>query len=261
MKKKNAILICAAVLVVIIAAALIIWNTMPKQKPTLIMATNASFPPYEFYDDNGNIVGIDAEIAGAIAKRLGYEFQIDDMDFGAIINAVDSGKASFGLAGMTVTDERLEQVDFSDSYATGVQVVIVKEDSDITSVDELFNEGVLIGVQESTTGDIYISDDIDAAGLPADMVQRYPNGNEAVLALTSGKIDCVVIDNEPAKSYVATNPGLKILDTEYVVEDYAACFKKGNTELLEQFNKALKELTEDGTIPAIIEKYIPSGVE
>lgn len=259
--KKKTVLICLVVLVAIVAAALLIWKAAaPTEKPTLIMATNASFPPYEYYDDNGNIVGIDAEIAAAIAGRMGYDFKIDDMDFGAIINAVDSGKASFGLAGMTVTDERLEQVDFSNSYATGVQVVIVKEDSEIASVDDIFAEGVLIGVQESTTGDIYISDDIDAAGLPADMVQRYPNGNEAVLALTSGKIDCVVIDNEPAKAYVANNNSLKILDTEYVVEDYAACFKKGNTELLEQFNKALKELTEDGTIPAIIEKYIPSDV-
>ena len=258
--KKKIIAICL-VLVILIVAALVAWKTVNKETPTLIMATNASFPPYEFYDDNGNIVGIDAEIAKAVANHMGYDFQIDDMDFGAIINAVDSGKASFGLAGMTVTEERLEQVDFSDSYATGVQVVIVLDNSAIKSVDDLFAEGILIGVQESTTGDIYITDDIDAAGLPADNVLRYPNGNEAVLALTSGKIDCVVIDNEPAKSYVDANPGLKILDTEYVVEDYAACFKKGNTELVDAFNAALKALTEDGTIPAIIEKYIPSDVE
>ena len=250
--KKIAALLLAAVMMTMAFSAL---------ADTLTMATNASFPPYEFYDETGAIVGIDAEIAGAIAAYLGYDFQIDDMDFGAIINAVDSGKADFGLAGMTVTEERQEQVDFSDSYATGVQVVIVKQDSAITTVDDIFVEGILIGVQESTTGDIYISDDIEAAGLPADMVQRYPNGNEAVMALVSGKIDCVVIDNEPAKSYVAANPGLKILDTEYVVEDYAACFKKGNTDLVDAFNAALKALTEDGTIPAIIEKYIPSDVE
>ena len=236
-----------------------VFAAMAEETRTLVMATNASFPPYEFYDESGNIVGIDAEIAGAIAAYLGYGFQIDDMDFGAIINAVDSGKADFGLAGMTVTEERLQQVDFSDSYATGVQVVIVKEDSAITTVDDVFAEGIIVGVQESTTGDIFITDDFDASGLPAENVQRYPNGNEAVMALAAGKIDCVVIDNEPAKSYVAANPGLKILDTEYVVENYAACFKKGNDELLAQFNEAIKALTEDGTIPAIIEKYIPSG--
>ena len=254
MKKIVALFLAVLMLTTAFAA-------MAEETRTLVMATNASFPPYEFYNDNGEIVGIDAEIAGAIAAYLGYGFQIDDMDFGAIINAVDSGKADFGLAGMTVTEERLEQVDFSDSYATGVQVVIVKEDSAITTVDDIFADGIIVGVQESTTGDIYITDDFDAAGLPADNVQRYPNGNEAVLALSTGKIDCVVIDNEPAKAYVAANPGLRILETEYVIEDYAACFKKGNEELLEQFNAALKALTEDGTIPAIIEKYIPSDVE
>lgn len=228
---------------------------------TLVMATNASFPPYEYYDDNGAIVGIDAEIAGAIAAYLGYQFTIDDMDFDAIINAVDSGKADFGLAGMTVTETRLEQVDFSDSYATGVQVIIVPEGSALTSPDDLFVEGAhhIVGVQLSTTGDIYASEEIEDAGFGT--VERYPNGNEAVLALMQGKIDCVIIDNEPAKAYVAANPGLKILDTEYAIEDYAACFKKGNLELLEQFNNALAALIEDGTIPAIIEKYIPSNVE
>lgn len=259
MKKKLVIVLCLVLVIAI--AAVVVWKTTSKETPTLIMATNASFPPYEYYDDNGNIVGIDAEIAGAIAKHLGYNFQIDDMEFGSIINAVTSGKASFGLAGMTVTDERLEQVDFSDSYATGVQVVIVIEGSPITSVDDLFAEGILVGVQRDTTGDIYISDDFEANGLDPEAVQRFETGNDAVQALVTGKIDCVVIDNEPAKAYVAANGGLQILDTEYVVENYAACFKKGNDELLNQFNKALKELTEDGTIPAIIEKYIPTDVK
>ena len=254
MKKFVALFLAVLMLTTTFAA-------LAEETRTLIMATNASFPPYEYYDESGAIVGIDAEIAGAIAAYLGYGFEIMDIDFGAIINAVDTGKADFGLAGMTVTEERQEQVDFSDSYATGVQVVIVKEGSAITTVDDIFAEGVLVGVQESTTGDIYITDDFAAAGLPDSAVQRYLNGNEAVMALSTGKIDCVVIDNEPAKAYVAANPGLMILDTEYVIEDYAACFKKGNDELLEQFNEALKVLTEDGTIPAIIEKYIPTNVE
>ena len=253
---KKWIALCLAALMLMTAA-----SVLAEETRTLIMATNASFPPYEYYDDNGAIVGIDAEIAQAIATYLGCGFTIDDMDFGSIINAVDSGKADFGLAGMTVTEERLQQVDFSNSYATGVQVVIVPEDSPITTVDDLFVEGAnyVIGVQESTTGDIYVSDDIEAAGLGT--VQRFPNGNEAVLSLTTGKLDCVVIDNEPAKAYVAANKGLKILETEYVVEEYAACIKKGNTELVDQFNTALAALIEDGTIPAIIEKYIPSDVE
>lgn len=250
--KKIFALLLAAVLVCAACAGL------AEEKKTLIMATNASFPPYE-YVDGDKIVGIDAEIAEAVATYMGYDFTIDDMDFDSIITAVDSGKADFGLAGMTVTEERLQSVDFSDSYATGVQVVIVKDDSPIATVDDLTAEGAnhIVGVQQGTTGDIYVTGDIEDAGLGT--VQRYPNGNEAVMALAAGKIDCVVIDNEPAKAYVAANEGLKILDTAYTVEEYAACFKKGS-ELVAPFNEALKALTEDGTIPAIIEKYIPSGV-
>ena len=225
---------------------------------TLVMATNASFPPYEYYDGE-NIVGIDAEIAAAIAAKLGYDFEIMDMEFDSIIPAVQSGKATFGMAGMTVTEERALLVNFSESYATGVQVVIVKEDSPITSVDDLFAEGAMhtIGVQLSTTGDLYCTWDLEDAGKA--VINRYANGNEAVMALVNGKVDCVVIDNEPAKAYVAANPGLKILDTEFAVENYAAAFAKDNTELLEKFNAALAELTADGTIPAIIEKYISAN--
>ena len=232
-------------------------SVLAEEKETLVMATNASFPPYEYYDGE-TIVGIDAEIAKAIADYLGYDFHIDDMEFDAIIPAVQSGKATFGMAGMTVTEERQLMVGFSDSYATGVQVVIVKEDSAITSVDDLFAEGAktLIGVQMATTGDLYATWDLEDAGLAT--VNRYPNGNEAVMALVAGKIDCVVIDNEPAKAYVAANPGLKILETAYAVENYAACFAKDNADMLAKFNEALAALTADGTIPAIIEKYIPS---
>ena len=222
---------------------------------TLTMATNASFPPYEYYDGE-NIVGIDAEIAAAVAEKVGYELEIQDMEFDSIIAAVQSGKADFAMAGMTVTEDRLQMVNFSDSYATGIQAVIVKTDSPVTTVDDLFAEGAnhTVGVQLSTTGDIYTSGDIEEAGLGT--VQRFPNGNEAVMALLNGKIDCVVIDIEPAKAYVAANEGLKVLDTEYAVEDYAACFAKENEDTLAKFNAALKELTEDGTIQSIIDKYI-----
>ena len=241
-------------------AMLMVLSTMSvlaEEKEKLIMATNASFPPYEYYDGE-TIVGIDAEIAAAIANYLGYDFEIADMEFDSIIAAVQSGKATFGMAGMTVTEERQMMVNFSDSYATGVQVVIVKEDSAIASVDDLFAEGAYhqIGVQMATTGDLYCTWDLEDAGLAT--VNRFANGNEAVMALKAGKIDCVVIDNEPAKAYVAANEGLKILDTAYAVENYAACFAKDNTELVAKFNEALAALTADGTVPAIIEKYIPS---
>ena len=223
---------------------------------TLKMGTNAAFPPYEFYaDDSDEIVGIDAEIADAICKKLGYTLEIVDMDFDALIPAVANGKVDMVLAGLTVTDERKQNVDFTASYATGVQVVIVKEDSDITSVDDLFAEGAShkIGVQQGTTGDLYCTWDIADAGLGT--VEPYKTGTDAVLALTSGKVDCVVIDNEPAKNFVAANEGLKILETEYVVEDYAIALAK-DSELTETINAALEELISDGTVQSIIDKYI-----
>ena len=244
-------------LIALVMSLMMLVMSVPALAETLTMVTNASFPPYEYYDGE-EIVGIDAEIAAAIAAKLGYEFEIVDMEFDSLISAVQSGKADFAMAGMTVTEERSMMVNFSESYATGVQVVIVQENSPITSVDDLFAEGAMttIGVQLSTTGDLYTTWDLEEAGKA--QINRYPNGNEAVMALVAGKIDCVVIDNEPAKAYVAANEGLKILDTEYAIEDYAAAFAKGNEELLEKFNAALKELTEDGTIPAIINKYIPT---
>lgn len=216
----------------------------------LTMATNAYFPPYEYYEGS-EIVGIDVEIAEAVAEKLGLELKIEDMEFDSIITAVQAGKADIGLAGMTVTDKRKKFVNFSDSYATGIQVVIVKEDSTIASLDDLKDKK--IGVQLSTTGDIYATDEFGD-----DYVEQYNKGNDAVMALLSGKVDAVIIDNEPAKSFVAANEGLKILETEYAVEDYAAAMNKDNEELLEKFNKALKELIEDGTVQEIVNKYIPA---
>ena len=165
------------------------------------MATNAEFPPYEFFE-GGEIVGIDPEIAAALADKLGMKLVIDNMDFGAIIAAVQTGKVDMGMAGMTVTDERLESINFTMSYATGVQVIIVREDSDIKSVDDLFADGAnyKIGVQQDTTGDIFATDDFGDAN-----VDRYNKGADAVQALITGKVDCVIIDNEPAKAFVATN--------------------------------------------------------
>ena len=222
---------------------------------TLVMATNAEFPPYEYHEGD-EIVGIDAEIAAAIAEKLGMELQIEDMAFDSLIPAIQSNKADMVLAGMTVTEDRLENVNFSDSYATGVQVVIVKEGSDIKSVDDLLADGAnhTIGVQTATTGDIYCTGDIEDAGLGT--VERYNKGADAIQALLAGKIDCVVIDSQPAKEFVEANEGLTILDTEYAVEDYAIALNKDNTELLDKVNAALKELTDDGTIQSILDKYI-----
>ena len=220
-----------------------------EEEKKLVMGTNAAFPPYEFVADNGNIAGIDAEIAKAVAEKLGYELEIKDMEFDSLIPAVEAKTIDFALAGMTVSDERLLKVNFSDTYAKGVQVVIVKEGSAIATVDDL--TGKTIGVQAGTTGDIYCTDDFGQ-----DYVKQYNNGALAVAALNNGQVDCVVIDNEPAKNFVASNSGLKILDTKYAEEDYAAAFNKENTELLKDFNAALKELKEDGTIDKIIGKYI-----
>ena len=226
-------------------------------KPKLVMATNAQFPPYEFYDEDA-IVGIDAEIAAAIAEKLGMELEISDMEFDSIIEAVKGGKADIGMAGLTVTDERKEEVDFTVSYATGVQVVIVTEDSAITSVDDLFAEGAshVIGVQRNTTGDLYSTWDIEDEGLGS--IERYSKGADAVQALKTGKVDCVIIDNEPAKNFVANVEGLKILETEYAVEEYAAIVSKDNTELFNKVNTALQELIDDGTVANIVAKYIPA---
>ncbi|MCI9251573.1 MAG: amino acid ABC transporter substrate-binding protein [Lachnospiraceae bacterium] len=214
----------------------------------LTMGTNATFPPYEFYDGDV-IVGIDAEIAQLLAEKLGLTLEIQDMDFTAIVTSVQAGKIDIGLAGMTVTEERLENVNFTDSYATGVQVIIVKEGSEIASVDDL--EGKLIGVQEGTTGHSYCSDDYGEENVVA-----YANGATAVQNLVSGSVDCVVIDQQPAISFVEANEGLKILDTEYVIEDYAAAISKDNEGLMNALNAALKELIADGSIQEILDKYI-----
>lgn len=224
-------------------------------KETLVMATNATFPPYEFVE-NGDYKGIDVEIANAIADKLGMTLEIQDVEFGSIIGGVQSGKYDMGVAGMTVTDERLESVNFSDSYATGVQVVIVKEDSDIKTIDDL--TGKKIGVQQDTTGDIYASDTVENGGFGEENVTRYNKGADAVQALSTGKVDAVIIDNEPAKSFVAANDGLKILETKYVEESYAICIAKENAELLEKVNNALSELKAEGKIKEIIDKYIPA---
>lgn len=250
MKKflKVASIVLVIALIGVFAACGGSGDTDTDAKPVLTMATNAEFPPYEYVED-GKIIGIDAEVAALIADKLGMELQIVDVAFDSIIPGVQSGKYDMGMAGLTVNDERLEKVNFSTSYAKGVQVVIVTENSSIATPDDI--AGKKIGVQTSTTGDIYATDDFGE-----ESVTRYDNGAVAVQALIAGKVDCVIIDNEPAKAYVAANEGLKILDTEYTEEDYAICFNKEDTELQEKVDGALKELIADGSVQKVVDKYI-----
>jgi ABC-type amino acid transport substrate-binding protein len=250
---------CVKIISVLLAAALLFAlgacgkksGTIEKGK--LIMGTNAEFPPYEYYEGD-EIIGIDAEIAAKLAEKLGLELQIEDMAFDSIVAAVQSGKIDMGMAGMTVDETRLQSVNFTTSYATGVQVIIVPENSEITNVDDLNKGGYTIGVQNATTGDLYATWDLEDEGLAT--VERYNKGADAVMALTTGKIDCVIIDNEPAKAFVAANEGLVILDTQYAVEDYAIAVNKDNDTLMTDLNTALQELIDDGPVASIVDKYI-----
>ena len=223
----------------------------------LHMSTNAAFPPYEMIAGDGSFEGIDVEVAAAIAEKLGLELVVDDMGFDAALTAVQTGKSDIAMAGITVTDDRKDGMDFSDSYATGIQVVIVKEDSPIQTVDDLTN-AEMIGCQKATTGYIYCSDTVENGGYGEDHVTAYDTGALAVMALVNGQIDAVVIDSEPAKAFVAANEGLKILDTEFSVEDYAIAVGKGNSALLDAINNAMAELKADGTFQSIVDKYIPA---
>ena len=221
----------------------------------LHMSTNAEFPPYEMLDDAGNPIGIDVEVAQAIANKLGLELVVDDMGFDAALLAVQNGQSDIAMAGITVSEDRLAKMDFTDSYATGVQVVIVKEGSDVT-MDNLGDH--MIGTQMGTTGYIYASDTPDNGGYGEDHVIGYETGAVAVQALVSGQVDAVIIDNLPAQSYVEANAaaGLTILEGTWVEEDYAIALQKGNTELMAAVNGALNELKADGTFQGIVDKYI-----
>lgn len=219
----------------------------------LTMSTNAAFPPYEMTTDDGGFEGIDVEIATEIAKKLGLELEILDMDFSSALLAVNEGKSDIVMAGVTVNEDRKLVMDFTDSYATGVQMVIVKEGSDVT-MDNLGEK--MIGAQAGTTGYIYASDSPENGGYGEDHVTAYDTGASAVQALVNGQIDCVIIDSAPAEEYVKANPGLTLLEGEWVTENYAIGCDKGNTALVDAINTALAELTEDGTIQKIVDKYI-----
>lgn len=247
MKKFIATLLTACIFALCLAGC-------GSNEKVLTMATNAEFPPYEYYEGE-KVVGIDAEVAALIADELGMKLEIVDTDFDSIIPGVTGGKYDMGMAGMTVTEDRLKSVNFTTSYATGIQSIIVKEGSAITCADDLFGDGKYkIGVQTATTGDLYSTWDIEDAGLGT--VERFNKGADAVAALVAGKVDCVIIDNEPAKAFVAANTGLTILATEYAVEDYAICYAKGNDELGQKINAALEKLIAEGKVAEIVDKYI-----
>lgn len=221
----------------------------------LIMATNAQFPPYEMVADGDGVNGtgfdgIDIEIAAAIAEKLGLELQVDDMDFDAALTAVQQGKCDLVLAGLTYNEERAQLMTFSDSYAQGVQAIIVKDGSDIATADDLANAG-MIGTQRGTTGYLYCTDDFGE-----DHVAAYDSGAAAVQALLNGQVDAVVIDKMPAETFAAENDGLKVLDTAYTTEDYCAAVAKDNEALVKEVNVVLAELKADGTLDQIVAKYI-----
>jgi len=219
-------------------------------KDTIVVATNAAFPPYEFYE-NEQAVGIDMDIMRAICDKLGYKMEVSDMEFGSIIIAVSSGKADVGAAGITVTEDRKKSVDFTSGYTTAVQAVIVTEDTSISSIDDLAGDNIKIGVQQDTTGDIYATDDYGE-----DHIVRFNKGADAVQALITGKVDAVIIDNSPAETFVSQNEGLMLLPTAYAEEEYAFVIAKDNTEFYNKVNGALEELIADGTVQKIIDTYI-----
>ena len=255
MKKTIAIILAAVMMLGLLAGCSSDSESLTLEEGKLIMSTNAAFPPYEMTDDAGNYIGIDVEVAQAIAEKLGLELVIDNMEFTAALEAAQNGKADMVMAGVTVKEDRLAVMDFSNSYATGVQVVIVKEGSDVT-MDNLGEK--MIGTQMGTTGFIYASDTIENGGYGEDHVIAYDNGITAVQALLNDQIDAVIIDNAPAQSFVEANPGLTILEGEWAVEDYAIGFQKGNTALVEAVNTTLAELIADGTVQQIVDKYIPA---
>ena len=251
MKKLFAVLLSAMLLLAMAACGEQPQTPDDTQEPAVLhMATEGTFPPYEYYD-NGQLVGIDIEVAGAIAEKLGMTLETTDIAFDSIIPGVQAGKYDIGMAGVTVSEERLQQVNFSDSYATGVQVVIVKEGGKVQSLDDMAD--AIIGTQSGTTGFIYASSDFGD-----DHVKSFTKTTDAVEALKNGQVDCVLLDNAPAEALVEANPdaGLSILETAYTVEDYAIAINKQNTDLQAKINAALAELVADGTLQSIIDKYI-----
>ncbi len=264
MKKILSAISAAALLI----ASLSLSGCSSKNSDELVMATNAEFPPYEYVNEQGEYAGIDVEIAKAIADKLGKKLRIESIDFEDILDGVAAGKYDFGMAAMTVKPDRAAKVNFSNTYAKGVQKVIVRSDSEYDKFEEFYSSfdddgnptqvksGIKIGVQKGTTGDSYASAEPKDWGFDSVNVVKYESGEKAIKGLLEGKITAVIIDDEPAKTFVSENEGLTVLDGAYADEDYAICVSKSNSELLGQINQAVAELQEDGTIDGIIRKYI-----
>lgn len=226
-------------------------TTDEDSKRTITMGTNAAFPPFEF-EDGGEIKGIDADFAKAIAEELGYELKIENLEFDVLITALNTNKVDFIAAGMTITPLREEQVNFSDTYYTAQQAVVVLEDSTISTLDDLV--GKKIGVQAGTTGQ-YLAEEIEGAN-DNKLINGYNAGAEAIQALLNGQIDAVVVDNLPATEFFNKNEGLKLLNGLYEDEEYAIAFRKSDTTLLNDFNNAMKKLINDGSFQEIVDKYM-----
>lgn len=215
---------------------------------TLIVGTNAEFPPFE-YIEQGNIVGFDVDLINEISKIIGKKVEFKNMAFDSLLIAMQTGKINCIISGMTATDERRQHVNFSTPYFVSKQAVIVPEDSDIQKFEDL--KGKKIGVVIGYTGDMVVTDMYKDTS----SITRYEATGQAIMALTAGKVDATVLDMEPAKEYVANNKGIKVLDTALAEEEYSIALPKDNTALLEEINKALKTLKENGTYDKIYAKY------
>lgn len=240
--KKVVALLMACVLVLAFAAC--------GQSNTLTMVTNAEFPPFE-YMEGDQFVGADIEIAQAIAEIMGKELEITNIDFDAALSGVATGKYDVAVAGITATEERMKNMNFSDAYYVASQAIVVRADSDIKGAADL--NGKAISCQEGTTGELYLNENAEANGYT---VQAFKTGAEGITALTTGKVDALVIDNEVAKALSGKQEGKTVvLDEALTKEEYAIALKKGNDALTAEINAALQQLKDSGKLAEIFDKY------
>lgn len=217
--------------------------------PTLTMATNAEFPPFEYIDEAGEPAGFDVDLFYALCEEMGYTPKVEDMLFDAVVISVQEGKADVGIAGLSINPERLEEVDFTENYYIAGQAIIVLNDSDIQAVADL--DGKSVGVQLGTTADTAANSG-DYGTLD---VQQYNKNADALQDLVNGRLNAVIMDNQTAKAFLATNSDMKMLDELLTEESYAIAVAKDNTELKDALNAALTVLQENGTIDALLEKH------
>ena len=240
---------CSKVVItsLIIILSIFFMTGCTKNENQLVLVTEAGFAPYEYYED-GEIVGVDIDIAKEIAKELGKELVIKDVSFDFVINEVKSGKADFAAAGISITPERAKEVDFTMEYTTSNQVVVVKKDSSIKNFDDIKNKK--IAVQLGTVADLYVE-----ANLKKATIVSHKKYLSAVEDVKTGKADCIVMDELPAKAIVAENDNLRILDGILFQDKYGMIVKKGNDELKDQINKVLERMVNDGTINDLVLKH------